>query len=236
MQLGYPLCGKFSDSMYGQDTEERGQCVHISRTGPSVTNRHNDDNRFLHAVKISHYRQCALPFKGVKVTESLPSGVSFQEKTILQGLVEVSGERKGRSLEERKKWAGSNRVSPAFIFVFKAKSFTFFYLLTYLFIYSLYIPISGPHPSSPPSPILAISPPHYPSPSLRRKGSPFECHPTLWHLVAIGLNTSSPTETQLDNPFMGKWSQQQVTESETASPPIVRGPIGRPSYISAPNM
>lgn len=103
MQLGYPLCGKFSDSMYGQDTEERGQCVHISRTGPSVTNRHND-NRFLHVVKISHYRQCALPFKGVKVTESLPSGVSFQEKTILQGLVgEVSGERKGRSLEERKK-------------------------------------------------------------------------------------------------------------------------------------
>lgn len=48
----------------------------------------------------------------------------------------------------------------------------FFFFFIYLFVHSLYILIVPPTPSSPSSSTLTFSSPHYPLPSLRRRGAP----------------------------------------------------------------
>lgn len=84
----------------------------------------------------------------------------------------------------------------------------------YLFIHSLYILITAllPFPQPHCYKFLPLLPPPL---LLREVEAPLGYHPTLGHLVAVGLSISSSIEAQLGSPGRGagsngrQWSQRQ---------------------------
>ena len=93
----------------------------------------------------------------------------------------------------------------------------FFIYIFHVFIHSFTLHPDYSLASFPPAPLLQIPPlPLLPPPLLLREvEAPLGYHPTLTHLVSVGLSTSSPIEAQLGSSGRGggsngrQWSQRQ---------------------------